>query len=478
MLRFWRQLVRNAVAVNATLIREWKNQRTRAQSWWRMQSHQRRAFTICTLVLTTGFLFQKWIKLNSLKSGDDKKTGADIKNQRKLNIEQKQMASHRETFKEVTIRGYENRLRAHAHPEKIFHYFATIKTKNQAGQWEVYMTPIDFLRSMMPGIRQPEALGLNKYRKMTTKQLKELKFKSVPADSIFYELRPDGLLTFTDYLFLRMLIPLPVKFFEIGFHLFDPQGSDSLPMKGLNQLLQGITNHERFKASNAISHYFFGPKLNGMLSLGKFLKFKEKLMYDVLLIEFNLLRKLDGPNRDTISELAFGNLLLAYSTMPTHQKVDTIRRIKMKYRKTAPGVTLDEFTAFFKFVQHIPTIDMALTYHFLAGADISRSTLKHISDIVVGVSLSPHIIDIIFTVFDTDNNDILGRTEFLQAVRQRMAKDKRTKMSDLIDIIFKNLSLNHIPNPISEPTSKPRRPFILRSADLMHSPDSFEDKRF
>jgi len=305
------------------------------------------------------------------------------------------------------------------------------------------MTPIDFLRSMMPGVRQPEGLGLNKYRKMSRKAAQELHFKSVPDDSIFYKLRPDGLLTFTDYLYLCMLMPMPEKFFEIGFSLFDPLENDNLTLDGLNQLLQGFTKNERLKTNNSINQYFFGPKLNGKLSLSAFLKFKRQLLQDVLLIEFNVLRKSDGTRKrnendpDTISEMSFANLLLTYSSMPALEKIATIKRIKEKYRKSDRGVTLAEFMAFFKFVQQVPTIDMALTFHFLAGADISRSTLKHISDIVVGIPLSSHIIDIIFTVFDTDNNDILGRTEFLQAVSHRIVWKRRTKLMDIADIVFK-----------------------------------------
>ncbi|XP_034486734.1 calcium uptake protein 1 homolog, mitochondrial [Drosophila innubila] len=440
--------------MNAMLIHQWNKHRKHTQNCLQMHSHRHRALKICTLLLIAGLGFRQWllprVKRSSLMGMDDEKTKDGVKGLQKLEWQQTAgkcrtfpSSSHRGTFRDITIREYENRLRAHSQPEKIFGYFATIKTQNNAGQWEVYMTPIDFLRSMMPGIRQPDGLGLNGYRKMSREKAQELTFRSVPEDSIFYVLLPDGLLTFTDYLYLRMLMPMPEKFFEIGFRLFDPLGSDNLGMDGLSQLLKGVTVYERFKTNNSINHYFFGPKLDGKLNLNTFLKFKRKLVRDVLLIEFNLLRKSDGRKKrnendpDTISEMSFGNMLLAYSSMPTHQKLATIQRIKEKYRKSDRGVTLEEFMAFFMFVQHIPTIDMALTYHFLAGADISRSTLKHISDIVVGVSLSSHIIDIIFTVFDTDNNDILGRSEFLQAVRHRMARKKRTKVSELFDMVVK-----------------------------------------
>lgn len=49
---------------------------------------------------------------------------------------------------------YENRIRAYSTPDKIFRYFATLKV--HTSDWEVFMTPEDFVRSITPGMLQPE----------------------------------------------------------------------------------------------------------------------------------------------------------------------------------------------------------------------------------------------------------------------------------------------------------------------------------
>ena len=46
---------------------------------------------------------------------------------------------------------YENRIRDYSTPDKIFRYFATLKVDS-----EVFMTPEDFVRSITPGMKQPE----------------------------------------------------------------------------------------------------------------------------------------------------------------------------------------------------------------------------------------------------------------------------------------------------------------------------------
>lgn len=54
---------------------------------------------------------------------------------------------------------YENRIRHYSTPDKVFRYFATLQLTNNDIH-EVLMTPDDFLRSMTPGIKQPDGNSL------------------------------------------------------------------------------------------------------------------------------------------------------------------------------------------------------------------------------------------------------------------------------------------------------------------------------
>lgn len=46
-------------------------------------------------------------------------------------------------------------MRAYSTPDKLFRYFATVKLSTTEGT-EIYMTPDDLLRSVTPGMKQPE----------------------------------------------------------------------------------------------------------------------------------------------------------------------------------------------------------------------------------------------------------------------------------------------------------------------------------
>lgn len=48
-------------------------------------------------------------------------------------------------------------MRQYSTPDKVFRYFATIQVPHTDGSGsEVFMTPVDFLRSLTPGMKQPD----------------------------------------------------------------------------------------------------------------------------------------------------------------------------------------------------------------------------------------------------------------------------------------------------------------------------------
>ena len=74
--------------------------------------------------------------------------------------------------------------------------------------FQVFMTPADFLRSLTPGIKQPEGLGLDQFRKFDplTMKASDLGAGNVDTDSIFHRLGTSGLISFSDYIFLLTIL--------------------------------------------------------------------------------------------------------------------------------------------------------------------------------------------------------------------------------------------------------------------------------
>ena len=100
---------------------------------------------------------------------------------------------------------YENRIRQYSTPDKVFRYFSTIKVWNPSiDDYEVYMTPDDFVRSFTYGVKQPDGLGLDSYNKFDP-NMQKLEIK-LNEDSIFKCLGQNGLISFSDYIFLTTLL--------------------------------------------------------------------------------------------------------------------------------------------------------------------------------------------------------------------------------------------------------------------------------
>ena len=69
------------------------------------------------------------------------------------------------------------------------------------------MTPEDFLRSLTPGMIQPQGLGLDQFKKFdpATINYKDIQ-KNLPENSIFYRLGASGMISFSDYIFLLTIL--------------------------------------------------------------------------------------------------------------------------------------------------------------------------------------------------------------------------------------------------------------------------------
>lgn len=74
-------------------------------------------------------------------------------------------------FRERKIIEYENRIRHYSTPDKVFRYFATCQIVHPNGDAEVFMTPDDFLRSISPGMKQPE--GKKSHQQQFNMKLKQ-----------------------------------------------------------------------------------------------------------------------------------------------------------------------------------------------------------------------------------------------------------------------------------------------------------------
>ncbi|XP_012145849.1 mitochondrial calcium uptake 1 isoform X1 [Megachile rotundata] len=361
-------------------------------------------------------------------------------------------------FRDRKIIEYENRLRAYSTPDKIFRYFATVQVTH-LDNTEVYMTPDDFLRSITPGMRQPDGLGLDKYKRYDPKNIHTKLELALDEDSIFFKLGSAGLITFSDYIFLLTVLSTSRRHFEIAFRMFDFNGDGDVDSEEFGKVAtlirqqtsigsrhrDHVTTGNMFKGVNsALTTYFFGSNMKGKLTIEKFLEFQQQLQQEILSLEFER-RNPDENGR--ISEVDFTELLLAYAGYPDKKKAKIIKTVKKRFKEESKGIDKDEYLKFFHFLNNINDVDTALTFYHIAGASIDQATLKHVAKTVAHVDLSDHVIQVVYTIFDENMDGQLSNKEFVAVMKNRvlrgLEKPKDTGFVKLIESIAKCLKITY-----------------------------------
>ncbi|KAI3383079.1 hypothetical protein SNEBB_001538 [Seison nebaliae] len=349
----------------------------------------------------------------------------------------------RPTFRERKIIEYENRIRSYSTPDKIFRYFATIKLYTGNDQeHEVFMTPDDFVRSITPGIMQPEGLGLDAYHRYDNlTDIPHHVGKLTSENSMFYKIATNGLIGYSDFVFLLTLLSASPRHFEIAFKMFDFDGNGNVDLKEFSLLQDSLRQHTvcaqrhrdptssslsgsqfnsvtTLKDSSSLTKYFFGENFDEKLTTEKFMKFYFEIQKEILMIEFRRIAK----EKPKMTEEDFASSLLIYSGIPAKRYKKMLQRVRRQFRSVGEGVNFESYYSFFHFLRNIQQVDTALTFYHVAGASISPSVLYHVAEVVSNVKLNPHLIDVVFTLFDENGDGQLSKYEFMKIMKQRMQR--------------------------------------------------------
>jgi len=357
------------------------------------------------------------------------------------------------TFRERKIINYENRLRAFSTPDKLFRYFATLASyppddshsqhSRSPGEIrhdrpdKVFMNAEDFLRSLSPGVMQPLKLGLDQYRSIDRHNDKVV--CNLDPDSIFYKMSKDGLLKFTDYMFLMMVLTHPKRHFRMAFNLFDEEGDGLIKWYNfrtiekvlLSQTKMGrdhrdhgdhIVHVHKKKLSCRIAKYFFGDDLEGKVEIEKFMEFQTQLKMEVNSLEFDSYRP---DANDSISAMQFVDSMTRYINGST-TVMNKVKKMKKNMRQFLaetdgedPRVTRDDFLALNEFFRYPVLMKLAFKNYHKSGFKVSRKVFQMNAKNIAGVDLSDNIVTLLYVMMGFYKNDDVQIRFFRKVVKTR-----------------------------------------------------------
>ncbi|XP_015122861.1 calcium uptake protein 3, mitochondrial isoform X3 [Diachasma alloeum] len=334
--------------------------------------------------------------------------------------------------------------------ERRFIKFASVEYDGQ-----LYMTPQDFLDSVVESEPRPR----HKRRCLTDKELETITY-STPSlryggTHMFRGMRDKGIVSYTEYLFLLSILTKPQTGFRIAFNMFDTDGNERVD-KNEFLVMENIFSHawrgrhggvpfqitegkrarnyenmlgeedqglqRRNTVDTTLMVHFFGKDGTKELKYEGFRQFMENLQHEVLELEFSEFSK----GQDTITELDFAKILLRYTYLDMDEYDKYLERL-LDRSVYSIDITFEEFRKFYQFLNSLDDFSIAMRMYTLANHPISKDEFLRAVKICTGASISQHIVDTVFALFDVDGDGQLSYEEFIAIMKDRLHRGSKSQ---------------------------------------------------
>ena len=242
------------------------------------------------------------------------------------------------------------------------------------------------------------------------------------------DLNSDGLISYSEYIFFLTLLTIPRDMVEIAFKMFDKDGNGEVDQNEFTQVMKVMRKMNKMASASRdggslsqvkkreidVVPAFFGSDGKGTLKLKDFERFMDNLFSSLLILEFHLL---DPQSTGTVSYRDFASSLLSYGETNFIEKYSSqLETIPKK------SLSFQEFKDFHLVIENIEVIDRVAKLFLTAGKSFGKKEFKIASKVASGISLSDDHIDLIFHLFDKNND---GKLSFKECVKVMNGKKSR-----------------------------------------------------
>ncbi|KAJ8356594.1 hypothetical protein SKAU_G00193880 [Synaphobranchus kaupii] len=306
-----------------------------------------------------------------------------------------------------------------------FNQFASI-----VYELEPYMTPRDFLFSvMLENVdRKLEQKVLNKHE---VNEMLDIASNAEAGKNLFRSFGDNGLISYTDYLFLLTILTKPHTGFQIAFKMLDVDGNEHVERKEFLKLkniigkrkekVQKESTHKHFSdddgddLNTTLQAFFFGKMGKHKLQYKEFCRFMEDLQAEVQEMEFMQFSK----GMDTMRREDFAEWLLHYTN---EEDNDAYWENVRKRIPAGQSISFEEFKSFCLFTNNLEDFAFSVKMISEANRPIGMAEFKRAVKIATGHELSENVLDTVFKIFDLDGDNCLSHREFIGVMNDRILR--------------------------------------------------------
>ncbi|XP_021887753.1 calcium uptake protein, mitochondrial [Carica papaya] len=334
-----------------------------------------------------------------------------------------------DAYRRKVFFNYEKRLRLRSPPEKVFEYFASVKTP----EGEILMRPSDLMRAVVPVFPPSESNLVRDGYLSGERNPGDLRCDPSQFFMLF-DVNNDGLISFKEYIFFVTLLSIPESSFLMAFKMFDMDNSGEIDKEEFKKVMalmrtrnrQGAVHRDGLRTglkvngsvdNGGLVEYFFGKDGNERLQHDKFVQFLRELRDEMLRLEFD---HYDYKRQKSISVKDFALSMVASADM-SHLDRLLDRADELNDRPLLRGtrITFEEFKNFAELRRKLHPFSIALFSYGKVNGLLTRKDFKRAAFHVCGLSLSDTVIDIIFHLFDANRDGNLSADEFVSVLCRR-----------------------------------------------------------
>ncbi|KAK0417499.1 hypothetical protein QR680_013046 [Steinernema hermaphroditum] len=355
----------------------------------------------------------------------------------------------------------------------------------------IYMSPMDFVDSLTLDAPRERV-----YRRVLAAENVEQMLKKTPhfkkgSKNFFRQLDQNGIISYSEYLFLITLLTKSQAAFKVAFSLFDNDGNQRIdkeefllirslvntlrssrkqkveddpcqlnpadfddlvlrlrdrlnpgadPIPHLLERLmskqmsrtrpQSVEAEQKMEASETrdeekkdvsvqettILIHLFGAKGNNSLGFDQFQLFYNNLQKELMEIEFHEFSR----GKSEISPMNFARLVLRYSIIHQDDYTTYINRVQERSRADDTGINMEQFEQFSLFLNNLAEFSVAVRLYTAADMPVSQQEFIRAVKCSTGHDLDPHLVDILYRIFDANGDGRLSYSEFIAVMNDRL----------------------------------------------------------